>query len=92
MTAPAAVLPVNPDQISPVTTVEVDSYPPGGGAPVKIPVLYTQTFALVPEQWEAAGVGSIGMGTIVGQVGKVKTKRFVPVVVETVMTSSSWTA
>ena len=49
-------------------------------------VAYTQTFVDVPQQWEAAGAGSIGMGTIVGEVGRVRTKRFVPVGVEEVVT------
>lgn len=91
VTAPAAALPEDMLQISPVTTYEIQSYPAGGGAPVRIPVAYTQTFADVPDQWPAAGVGSIGLGDIQGEVGVVKSKRFVPFAVE-VMTASSFTA
>jgi hypothetical protein len=93
VTAPAAAIPDNPLQISPITTYEIDQVPPGGGAPVRVPVVYTQTFADVPDQWPAAGVGSIGMGSIQGQIGVVKTKRFVPFAVEIeVKTASTFTA
>ena len=92
ITAPAAALPVDPDQISPITTYEADSVPPGGGAAVKVPIVYTQTFAKVPDQWELPGVGSIGMGGIQGQIGVVKSKRFVPFVIDQAMTASTFTA
>lgn len=71
--APAAT--VDPGQISPVTTYQVESYPPNGGAPVQIEVAYTQLFVDVPDQWPSPSAGSIGLGTIQGQVGVVKSKR-----------------
>lgn len=60
--APAAT--TVPTQLSPVTT-----YSKNGVAGV-----YTQTFAAVPDQWPSASAGSVGLGTISGQVGVVKTK------------------
>jgi Killer toxin-resistance protein 1 len=101
ITAPAATLPANPLQMSPITIYQMYSYPPAGGAPLMIDIPYTQTFPDVPEQWPTAVPGVIGMGTIKGEIGVVKTKRFVPVVLEEgrtgmveveVKTASSFTA
>lgn len=51
--------------MSPVT-----SYGPDRGWPL---VIYTQTFAAVPDQWSSPVAGTIGLGTIQGEVGIVKT-------------------
>lgn len=37
-----------------------------------VEMIYTQTFASVPDQWSTSGSGSIGLGTISGTVGIVK--------------------
>ncbi|MCJ1260003.1 hypothetical protein MMC24_007843, partial [Lignoscripta atroalba] len=62
---PAAAQPpsISPGQISPVTTVWIGS----------VQVVFTQTFASVPSQGPSPAVGSIGMGTLTGTVGAVKT-------------------
>ena len=43
------------------------------GVAQPVEVVYTQLFSAVPDQGEAPGVGSIGLGTIQGQVGVVRT-------------------
>ncbi|GAB7347085.1 hypothetical protein MBLNU459_g3216t1 [Dothideomycetes sp. NU459] len=43
-----------------------------GSSTTYIEVIYTQTFASVPDQMTTAGVGTIGLGTITGTVGVVK--------------------
>ncbi len=44
------------------------------GAPAQqVQVVYSQAFEEVPDQWELPVVGSIGLGTIKGTVGVVKT-------------------
>ena len=43
------------------------------GVAQAVEVVYTQLFSAVPDQGEAPGVGSIGLGTIQGQVGVVRT-------------------
>ncbi|KIX04467.1 uncharacterized protein Z518_05335 [Rhinocladiella mackenziei CBS 650.93] len=63
-------------QISPITTYMVNEYQ--DGTPVQVPVVYTQTFAPVPDQWPSATAGEIGLGTIQGTIGVVKTKRSLP--------------
>lgn len=45
------------------------------GVAKQVEVVYTQLFSAVPDQGEAPGVGSIGLGTIVGPIGVVKTKK-----------------
>lgn len=40
-----------------------------------VEVIYTQTFASVPDQMATAGSGSIGLGTITGTVGIVKDEK-----------------
>lgn len=52
-------------QMSPVTT-----YGPQWGWPSEV---YTQLFVAVPDQWSSASAGTIGLGTIQGTVGVVKT-------------------
>ena len=52
-----------PTQVSPVTTVQIGS----------LLVVYTQTFAPVPSQFPSALSGNIGLGTLTGSIGVVKT-------------------
>lgn len=52
-------------QMSPITTYGADR-----GWPVKV---YTQVFAAVPDPWPSPEAGTIGLGTIQGQVGVIKT-------------------
>jgi hypothetical protein len=63
-------------QVSPVTTVQLFKYV--NGVAQQVAVVYTQTFGGVPDQWPAPTVGTIGLGTIQGDVGQVKTKRSLP--------------
>lgn len=63
--APQAV-PTVYTQMSPITT-----YGPKNGWPQ---VVYTQLFVAVPDQWPSPSAGTIGLGTIQGTVGVVKTK------------------
>ena len=51
-------------QVSPITTVFIGS----------VQVVYTQLFSAVPDQGPSPVAGSIGMGTLTGSVGVVKTK------------------
>lgn len=60
--AGAAPLPV-PGQVSPTTIYDVSG----------LPVTYVQTFALPLDQGPTASVGSVGMGSLTGTVGVVKT-------------------
>ncbi len=66
----------NADQISPVTTYYINSMKDGSA--VQVPVVYTQTFVAVPDQWSSPTSGEIGLGTITGTIGVVKTKRSLP--------------
>ncbi|MCJ1252185.1 hypothetical protein MMC30_009425 [Trapelia coarctata] len=59
----AGAAPVPPNQVSPITTVYLNG----------MLVIYTQVFAAVPDQGPTPMVGSIGMGTLTGTVGVVKT-------------------
>ncbi|KAK5224685.1 hypothetical protein LTR99_004614 [Exophiala xenobiotica] len=63
-------------QISPITTYYANSMVDGTG--VQVPVVYTQTFVPVPDQWPSPTAGAIGLGTIQGTVGVVKSKRSLP--------------
>ena len=60
--AGAAPLPV-PGQLSPLTIYYVSN----------LPVTYIQTFVTPLEQGPTASVGSVGMGTLTGAIGVVKT-------------------
>ena len=44
-----------------------------GGAQTWVPLVYTQTFPSTYEVWPTAATGSIGLGTISGTVGAVRT-------------------
>jgi len=57
-----APLPV-PGQVSPTTIYDVSG----------LPVTYVQTFVLPLDQGPTASLGSIGMGSLTGKVGVVKT-------------------
>ena len=52
-----------PNQVSPITTIYIGS----------VQVIYTQLFSAVPSQGPGPMSGSIGMGTLTGAVGVVKT-------------------
>ncbi|MCJ1339711.1 hypothetical protein MMC09_005001 [Bachmanniomyces sp. S44760] len=64
--APAAAQPATDatGQAASVTTVVVNGKQ----------VVYTQTFATAPDQWTTSGAGSVGLGTLTGSVGAVKTQ------------------
>lgn len=70
--APAAGQPVTvaAGQPNPVTTVMVNTIV--GGVSKQIPVAFTQTFANSLTAVDAAQSGSVGMGTLTGSVGVVK--------------------
>ena len=70
--APAAQ-PTDPTQVSPITTVQLNQIV--NGVAQQVEVVYTQLFSPVPDQGLAPASGSIGLGTIQGQVGVVKTAR-----------------
>ena len=40
-----------------------------------VPVVYTQTFASVPSQGPAPAQGSVGLGSLTGAVGAVRTEQ-----------------
>ncbi|EXJ55633.1 hypothetical protein A1O7_08562 [Cladophialophora yegresii CBS 114405] len=61
-------------QISPITTYYINSeVAPGSFA--QVPVVYTQTFPPVPDQWPSPVPGTIGLGTIQGQIGQVRSSK-----------------
>jgi Killer toxin-resistance protein 1 len=68
-----AAQPAIPTQVSPVTTLMLWQTAAPGAAPQQVQVVYTQVFASVPDQWEGPQQGEVGMGTIKGTVGVVKT-------------------
>jgi len=64
-------------QVSPITTYQINLYRSGGVS--QLNVVYTQTFAPIPDQWPSpTEAGTIGLGTIQGEIGVVKTKRSLP--------------
>jgi hypothetical protein len=69
----AAPAPLAPGQVSPITTVQVGYVK--SGTWFQVQQIYTQTFALPLDQWPSATQGAIGLGTIQGEIGVVKTKR-----------------
>lgn len=58
--APPSIQPATPTQVSPVMVVHVNGKP----------VLYTQKFSAVPDQWPKPSSGSIGLGTATKTAGK----------------------
>ncbi|EAS28319.3 uncharacterized protein CIMG_09523 [Coccidioides immitis RS] len=61
--APPVAQPTKHSQMSPVMTVNI------GGKPV----LYTQKFSDVPDQWPQPKQGTIGLGSLKGKIGQTKT-------------------
>ncbi|KPI38297.1 uncharacterized protein AB675_12044 [Cyphellophora attinorum] len=76
-------------QVSPVTVLSLMDKK---GQLLAVP--YTQTFAPVPDQWPSPSAGTVGMGTIQGEIGQVRTKsKRDEMDVQTVMVPvGSWTA
>jgi len=58
-------------QVNPVTTLWLPSNI--GTTVTWVEVIYTQTFASVIDQWTTSGSGSVGMGTLTGEAGALKT-------------------
>jgi hypothetical protein len=73
VTGAAAAQPTDGTQISPITTYQV--YQLVNGVEQQVELAYTQLFSAVPDQGLAPASGSIGLGTIQGQIGVVKTGR-----------------
>lgn len=72
-----AIPPTAVTQVSPITTYQINLY--RSGLESQLNVVYTQTFAPVPDQWPSpTEAGTIGLGTIQGEIGVVKTKRSLP--------------
>lgn len=75
--AAGAALPTEVGQVSPVTTYLANKeIAPGSFG--QVPVVYTQTFIPFPDPWPSAAAGTIGLGTIQGTVGGVRSKRSEP--------------
>ncbi|KIW33869.1 uncharacterized protein PV07_00684 [Cladophialophora immunda] len=73
----AAAAPTAINQVSPITTYYINKEIAPGQV-TQVPVVYTQTFVPIPDQWSSAGAGTIGLGTISGTVGQVRSKRSLP--------------
>lgn len=73
VTGAAAAQPTAGGQVSPITTIQVNEIV--NGVAQQVQVVYTQLFSAVPDQGFAPASGSIGLGTIQGQIGVVKTAR-----------------
>ena len=69
--APPAVLPSEPGQVPSVTVFMQKTII--AGATQQIPVTYTQKFSDVPSKGPSPTSGKIGLGTITGSVGAVRT-------------------
>ncbi|KAJ9613473.1 hypothetical protein H2200_003415 [Cladophialophora chaetospira] len=75
--APPTPQPTAGGQLSPITTYFINSeVAPGSFA--QVPVVYTQTFPPTPDQWPSPLAGTIGLGTIQGTVGGIRSKREEP--------------
>lgn len=59
--------------MSPITTAEMYTYKDGQA--LLYTIVYTQLFSTPLEQWPAPAAGTIGLGTIQGQIGVVKTDK-----------------
>ena len=73
VTGAAAAQPTDPTQLSPITTVQLNQIV--NGVAQQVEVVYTQLFSPVPDQGLAPASGSIGLGTIQGEIGVVRTGR-----------------
>ncbi|KAL2426238.1 hypothetical protein ABEF95_001382 [Exophiala dermatitidis] len=60
-------------QVSPITTYYIASEI--SGSQVQVPVVYTQTFPKSYVQWASPTAGEIGLGTIQGTIGVIRTDR-----------------
>ncbi|MCJ1453886.1 hypothetical protein MMC28_004235 [Mycoblastus sanguinarius] len=69
--APAAAQPAAGVQANPETTLMVQTVV--GGVTTTVPIVYTQTFGAAAST-PPVSVGSIGMGTLTGKIGVVKTQ------------------
>ena len=69
--APAAAQPTEESQVPSITVLTV--YSTINGVVTPFPITYTQTFASVPDQGASPSAGTVGMGTLTGSVGVVKT-------------------
>lgn len=67
---PAAAQPAPGAQANPVTTITVNTVI--GGVTKQVPKVYTQTFGAALSA-PAVSTGSVGMGTLTGRIGVVKT-------------------
>ena len=88
--APAAQ-PTEAAQIPPATTYQINSLA-AAGQWTQVQIVYTQTFVAVPDQWSSAGAGTIGLGTITGTVGKVRSRRSEPTEAPEVKMPQKWSA
>lgn len=70
---PAASAAPSTGQAPTVTTYWVETVL-GSGVTTWVEVVYTQTFEAVPSQGPEALSGSVGLGTLTGKVGAVKTQ------------------
>ena len=73
VTGAAPAQPTGGVQLSPITTYQANVVV--NGVPQQQEVVYTQLFSAVPDQGLAPASGSIGLGTIQGQIGVVKSSR-----------------
>jgi hypothetical protein len=71
---PGAPVPPPPAQYPSITTQWVETVL-ANGVHTWVQVVYTQTFASVVSQGAQPGVGSIGMGTLTGQIGVLRTEQ-----------------
>ncbi|KAK4988229.1 hypothetical protein LTR50_004055 [Elasticomyces elasticus] len=62
-----------PSQYPTVTTAWIETVLPGGKITTWVQVVYTQTFAAVPDQLPSPASGNVGLGTLTGTVGAVRT-------------------
>jgi hypothetical protein len=69
---PPTVLPGGVTQLSPVTTMFEQHWE--NGIPTPVQIIYSQSFAAVPDQLPGPMSGSIGLGNINGRIGVVKTQ------------------
>lgn len=69
--APAAAQASDPTQVSPVTTLS--QWEQVNGVAQQVQVVYSQAFSAVPDQLSPPQAGVIGLGTIAGKIGVVKT-------------------
>jgi hypothetical protein len=69
---PGAAPPSSATQANPTTTLW-EGTTLANGEVVTVPVTYIQTFAPIPNQWPSPSSGSIGLGSLSGQLGVTST-------------------